>query len=125
MKVLDTAWRSTISAASIPAVDLLRRLIDQGESLAASELVRFELVAGVRPREIELPERFCAALVWVAVDETVTRAAGALAREHRCAFGGIEDVDHLIAATALILDADLLTTNVRHFPMLPGLQPAY
>jgi predicted nucleic acid-binding protein len=31
----------------------------------------------------------------------------------------------VIAATALLLDADLLTTNVRHFPMLAGLQPAY
>jgi predicted nucleic acid-binding protein len=31
----------------------------------------------------------------------------------------------VIAATALELDARLLTTNVRHFPMLPGLEPAY
>jgi hypothetical protein len=28
--------------------------------------------------------------------------------------------DWLIAATALLLEADLLTTNVRHFPMLAG-----
>ncbi|HSS77889.1 MAG TPA: type II toxin-antitoxin system VapC family toxin, partial [Thermoanaerobaculia bacterium] len=33
--------------------------------------------------------------------------------------------DYLIAATTLLLDADLLTTNVRHFPMIDGLQPAY
>jgi predicted nucleic acid-binding protein len=31
----------------------------------------------------------------------------------------------LIAATALLLDAELLTTNVRHFPMIAGLAPAY
>jgi len=31
----------------------------------------------------------------------------------------------LIGATALVLDAELLTTNVRHFPMVADLQPAY
>lgn len=38
---------------------------------------------------------------------------------------GIDDADYLIAATAISLEADLLTTNVRHFPMLEGLRPAY
>jgi hypothetical protein len=50
---------------------------------------------------------------------------GALARRYRPSFSGIEDVDYLIAATALVLDAELLTTNVKHFPMFAGLQPAY
>jgi predicted nucleic acid-binding protein len=30
-----------------------------------------------------------------------------------------------VAATALLLEADLLTTNVRHFPMIRGVEPAY
>ena len=51
--------------------------------------------------------------------------AGELARKHRRAYSGIDDADYLIAATALLLEADLLTTNVRHFPMLPGLAPPY
>jgi predicted nucleic acid-binding protein len=34
-------------------------------------------------------------------------------------------VDYLIAATAIVIDADLLTTNVRHFPMFTKLKPAY
>jgi predicted nucleic acid-binding protein len=55
----------------------------------------------------------------------VTRTAGLLARKHRKAHSGIDDVDYLIAATALVGDAELLTTNVRHFPMLAGLRPAY
>jgi predicted nucleic acid-binding protein len=55
----------------------------------------------------------------------VARSAAALAREHRRAHSGIDDADYLIAATALLLDAELLTTNVRHFPMLEGLSPAY
>jgi predicted nucleic acid-binding protein len=55
----------------------------------------------------------------------VAKVGGVLARRYRPSYGGIEDVDYLIAATALLLDADLLTTNVKHFPMLEGLQPAY
>ena len=32
---------------------------------------------------------------------------------------------YLIAAAVQTLDARLLTLNVRHFPMIPGLLPAY
>ena len=66
-----------------------------------------------------------AALSWVPVGEEVARAAGSLAQHHRRAHSGIDDADYLIAATALLLDAELLTTNVRHFPMIAGLEPAY
>jgi hypothetical protein len=61
----------------------------------------------------------------VPVSRRVARVGGELARHDHASHGGIEDVDYLIAATALVLDADLLTTNVKRFPMLEGLQPAY
>ena len=95
------------------------------KTLAASEVVRFELVAGARDDELPALEQFFAALSWVAVGEDVAREAGELARKHRRASRGIDDADYLLAATALLLEADLLTTNVCHFPMLPGLQPPY
>lgn len=59
------------------------------------------------------------------VGEEVVRTAAELARRHRRADGGIDDADYLIAATAVLLEAELLTTNVRRFPMLPGLAPPY
>ena len=34
-------------------------------------------------------------------------------------------VDYLLAASALITDSELLTTNVRHYPMLAGLTAPY
>ena len=85
------------------------------------------LTADAKRRGDELPalEQFFSAISWVAVGEDVARAAGELARRYRRAHGGIDNADYLIAATALLLGADLLTTNVRHFPMLPGLQPPY
>lgn len=59
------------------------------------------------------------------VTEDVTRRAAAFARQYRSSHSGIDAVDYLIAATAELLDGSLLTRNVRHFPMFPGLQPPY
>jgi hypothetical protein len=125
VKLLDTTVAIDHLRGDRAAVDLLRGLIENDETLAASEVVRFELVAGVREDELPALEQFFAALSWVAVGEDVARTAGELARKHRHAYTGIDDADYLVAATALLLEADLLTTNVRHFPMLPGLQPPY
>ena len=125
MKLLDTTVAVDHLRGDQAAVDLLRDLVESEETLAASEVVRFELAAGVRDDELPALEQFFSALTWVAVGEDVARTAGELARKHRSAYGGIDDADYLIAATALLLEADLLTTNVRHFPMLPGLAPPY
>jgi len=125
VKLLDTSVAVDHLRGVPPAVDLLHRLVDENERVAASEVVRFELLAGVRDEELEALEQFFSALSWVPVDESITRTAGSLARRHRRAHGGIDDADYLIAATTLVLDAELLTTNVRHFPMLADLEPAY
>ena len=125
MKLVDTTVAIDHLRGEASATDLLRKLVEEDEILAASEVVRFELLAGVRDDELEALEHFFSAVSWVAIDEDVARAAGALARKHRRAHSGIDDGDYLIAATALLLDAELLTTNVRHFPMFPGLQPPY
>ena len=125
MKLLDTSVAIDHLRGTEPAVELLTGLIEAGEPLLASEVVRFELLAGVRENEVETLERFCSALSWVPVGETVARAAGSLALRFRQTHSGIDDADYLIAATALLLEADLLTMNVRHFPMLPGLAAAY
>jgi predicted nucleic acid-binding protein len=125
VKLVDTTVAVDHLRGEEPATRLLRALVEEGETLAASEVVRFELVAGVQDAELEALEQFFSALSWIAVDEDVSRAAGELARAHRPANTGIDDADYLIAATALLLDAELLTTNVRHFPMLAGLRPPY
>jgi len=125
VKLLDTTVAIDHLRGGKAAVDLLRGLVEDDETIAASEIVRFELAAGVRDDELPALEQFFSAISWVAVGEDVARAAGELARKHRRAQSGFDDADYLIAATALLLEADLLTTNVHHFPMLPGLQPPY
>ncbi len=125
MKLIDTTIAVDHLRGIEPAVALMAGLVEDGETLAASELVRFELLAGVRPHETGALEQFFSSLVWLSVDEDITRTAGSLARKHRKAHSGIDDADYLIAATVIVCDADLLTTNVRHFPMFPELAPPY
>ncbi|MGD0715750.1 MAG: type II toxin-antitoxin system VapC family toxin [Gaiellaceae bacterium] len=125
MKLLDTTVAVDHLHGVAPAVDLLHKLVEDDEEVRASEVVRFELLAGVQDEELEALEQFSSALSWVAVNEDVARTAGALARAYRKAHGGIDDADYLIAATAIVLDAELLTTNLRHFPMLKGLRAPY
>lgn len=124
MKLLDTTIAIDHLRRVPRAVELVEELAER-EDLAASELVRYELLAGARIDELETIELFCAALEWVPVNRHVARVGGELARHFHASHSGIEDVDYLIAATALILDAELLTTNVKHFPMFNGLEPAY
>lgn len=113
-------------------IDHLRRpdgpafeALSAAEVLTASEVTRFEVLAGQRREEEAATEELFDNVGWVEVSEVIARRAAALARQYRPSHSGIDDADYLVAATALEYGARLLTTNVRHFPMLPGLQPAY
>ena len=99
---------STTSGVSSLPVEVLTQIIEAEEPILASEVVRFELLAGVRPREVDALELFFSVLSWVPVGEEVSRTAAALARDHRRFHSGIDDADYLIAATTLLLDAELL-----------------
>jgi hypothetical protein len=125
VKLLDTTVAIDHLRGAEAARALIRALIAEDERIAASETVRYELIAGVRADELDALEAFLSTLTWFPVREDVARAAGSLARYYRSSHAGIDDLDYLIAATALLLEAELLTTNVKHFPMLEGLQPAY
>lgn len=125
MKLIDTSVAIDHLRGRHEATDLLFSLVAADEIIAASELVRFELLAGVRGSEADALEEFFTVVQWITVDETIVRTAAALARKHGRAHTGIDTVDYIIAATAGLLGADLLTTNIRHFPMFAGLAAPY
>jgi hypothetical protein len=125
VKLLDTSVAVDHLRGHTPATQLIDELFDAGEEVVSSELVRFELIAGVRARELAALEMFFGALLLLPVNEDVIRRAGALARRYRRSHANIDDVDYLIASTALILGCDLLTTNVLHLPMIPRLRAPY
>ncbi|MBS1906153.1 MAG: type II toxin-antitoxin system VapC family toxin [Actinobacteria bacterium] len=94
-------------------------------ALHSSEIVRAELLILIREQELRLVEPLLEAIVWHPIDRPVAELAGALGRRWLPAFTGIDAADFLIAATATLLDARLLTRNVKHYPMLEGLVAPY
>ena len=125
MKLIDTTIAVDHLRGVPAAVDLLTALTDADDDLVSTELVRFELLAGIRDKELGAFDEFCSALRWAEVTQDIARVAGQLARRYRKSHSGIGAVDYLIAATAIVIDGDLLTTNVRHFPMFTKLKSAY
>ncbi len=125
MRLLDTSVAVDHLRGHEPATRLLHALLEDQTPLLGSEIVRFELLAGARSSDEARVERFLEVVDWVPVTEPVTRQAAAYARAFRVSHTGIDHADYLIAATATILDVALLTTNVRHFPMLEGLRRPY
>jgi len=125
VKLVDTTIAVDHLRGTPAATDLLAGLISAGEEVVASEVTRFELLAGVRSSELPALEAFFSSLAWAPIDEQISRVAGTLAHRLRRSHSGIDDADYLIAATAIVLDAGLLTTNVRHFPMIEGLRAPY
>lgn len=91
----------------------------------ASEITRVEVLQGVRSHERERTESLLSTLGWVVVDEVVSRQAGRLGRSYRSSHTGLGAADLVIAATAILADLPLATTNVRHFPMFAELRPPY
>lgn len=102
----------------------LVRAADAG-GLHSSEIVRAELLALIRERELEAIEPLLDVITWHPVDRRVAELAGSLGRRWLPSHSGIDAADLVIAATAILIEADLLTKNVKHFPMIEGLAAPY
>ena len=107
------------------ATELIPNAIARGDELWSSQLVRVEVLAGMRPEEEAATRDLLTLISWADVDATLAEAAGALGRRFLRSHRGIEAVDLIVAALAMQLGAKLQTTNVRHFPMFEGLEPPY
>jgi predicted nucleic acid-binding protein len=125
MKVIDSTVAIDHLRGLDPATDLIGCLVSAGDRVVASEVVRFELLAGVRREEVRAMDSLFSTITWMPVDEQVARTAAHLAEQYRRSHPGVDANDFVIGATALLLDAELLTTNVRHFPMFDGLIAPY
>jgi predicted nucleic acid-binding protein len=91
----------------------------------ASELSRAEVISGLRTHERRGAEQLFSSIEWVPVGERIAREAGMLGRRFRRSHVGLGVADLVIAATALLLDAELATHNVKHYPMFPSLRAPY
>lgn len=122
--VVDTSILIDVLRGERAAAEALHDARGAGP-LHASEVTRLEVLAGMRaPEEVQTRMLFNA-VVWHPVDEHIAEIAGGLGRRWLPGNRGIDSADLAIAATAQSLRASLLTGNVKHFPMFPGLQPPY
>ncbi|MHB1488152.1 MAG: PIN domain-containing protein [Acidimicrobiales bacterium] len=94
-------------------------------TLHASEIVRLELLAGMRPSEEDGTRLLLSTLHWHPIDAGVAEEAGRLGRQWLSSHNSIDAADLAIAATAALSGLRLLTLNVRHFPMFPDLRAPY
>lgn len=107
------------------AICLLADLFQGDERVWAATPTRTEILADIRPNERTPMAELFDVLSWVEIDIHVADAAGALAHRYRSSHSGIDTTDYLVAAAAQSIGASLVTLNVKHFPMFPGLEPPY
>jgi predicted nucleic acid-binding protein len=120
--VFDTSILIDILRSDSAALEYVRGI---QEVPVCSEVTRVEVMRGLRRTERAGVEQLFQAIRWVPVDEPVARRAGELGRRWDRHRPGISLGDLVVAATAEQVDADLATTNVRHFPMFEGLRAPY
>jgi len=107
------------------AIDFLRerayarKLLEHwaGEGLLAiSTLTHLEIYQGMKAGEEGATNSFLDGLISVAVDALIARWAGRMLGELRSKGVTVGIADAIIGATALQINAPLLTNNVEHYP---------
>ena len=97
------------------ALKLLEHWAEEG-LLAVSTLTHLEIYHGMKAGEERATNAFLDGLIPVAVDVPIARLAGRMLGELRSKGVTVGIADAVIAATALQLNAPLLTNNVDHYP---------
>lgn len=100
----------------------------KSEHIVVSSIVVAELYAGVRGgadgAEQRLLERLLALFRVVPVSSGIARLGGLYKRDYGRSHG-VGLADAIVAATATVEDAELMTLNVKHYPMFTDIEPAY
>lgn len=97
----------------------------RGDELWSSYVIRTEVLAGMRSGEEHRTYGLLQVITWAPVDRAESDAAAALGRRYMATHPGIDTPDLLLAELAQRLGANLVTMNVKHFPMFPELKRPY
>jgi len=116
MKLIETDVAIDHFHGNKSAHSLFAGILDSGDGLYISVVTLAELLAGMRSSEEELTEKLLSLFTVVDVDNVIARRAGEYLR-HYSRSHNLELGDALIAATVAELDAELVTRNVKHYPM--------
>jgi hypothetical protein len=90
-----------------------------------SSVVVAELYAGVKgDAEQTVLDNFISLFRVIPVTAEIAKAGGLYKRDYRKSHG-VGLADAILAATAEAENAELKTLNIKHYPMIKGLKPAY
>jgi predicted nucleic acid-binding protein len=107
------------------AIDLLAAVRRRGDEIMSITPIRTEVLRGASPGSLSAVEAFLSNIRWLDVDVDLADRAGEIGRPFQRSHQGISVTDLLLSAAVDRVGGQLLTRNVRHFPMFPELQPAY
>ncbi len=104
------------------AVALVKR---HSSRIILSSIVTAELYAGVRgDEELDTLDNLVSLFRVIPVSPALARAGGLNKRDYSKTHG-VGLADAIVAATCEAEGAELKTLNVKHYPMIRGLKPAY
>jgi tRNA(fMet)-specific endonuclease VapC len=123
--LIDSDWVADYLIGRPPAVDLIRRLSNEG--IAISVITLGEVYEGIYygsdpTRNESVFQQFLLGSDVIDVDSAVARQFAMLRGHLRQRGLLVPQPDILIAATAIEFDLELVTRNLRHFLRMPGLR---
>jgi predicted nucleic acid-binding protein len=116
VKLIDTDIAIDHFHGHRAALEYFIQTLIEGETLAMSVISLTEILAGMRTGEREQTEKLFELFVILDADEQIARKAGEYLNLYRRT-NQIELGDALIAATASMSGAELVTRNLKHYPM--------
>lgn len=121
-KLVDTDVLIDFLRGNEKAVSLIEKISSQ---MILSPIVIAELYAGVKgDDEMSVLSNFTSFFRIVPINSEIAKTGGLYKRD----FGkshGIGLADALLAATAFQENTEIITLNIKHYPMVTGLKPAY
>lgn len=120
--LVDTDVMVNFLRGQSQAVALVRA---QAARIILSSVVAAELYAGARDdEEVNTLDSFIQLFRIVPVSSELAKAGG-LYKKNYANSHGVGLADGIVAATAEAENAELITLNTKHYPMMKGLKPAY
>jgi len=98
-------------------VQLLAQIYGAGGELCVCEVTVAEVYAGLDPQDRAQAEQFLEACTFLVSSTGIARQAGEWRYQYRRQGVTISLTDALVAATAVMHDAHLVTGNAAHYPM--------
>ena len=124
---MKTLFDSTVLIAHLRGDDRATTMLLQHgrRERLVSVVSRIEIEGGMRSAERGAVTRLFGVVTMVPLTDQIAQRAGEFLRSHRRSHQGIDLADYVIAATADLREASLATLNVKHFPMMKGLESAF